>query len=733
MTRAELKPRRVEVATAALRQAALKGDSLELARQLQKGAQIDHVHLAPEWSIQTESAGKLITSGVTALLHAASHGRVACVRQLLAAGANANTANQDGFTALHVASTNGNKEITEMLLAADASVSARAGAWKIGCHPLAIARGASISVLEAALPEAVRHPLFATECGLCGKTEAEATDFFRMPCSEASISQVAASAGDDDALQLEQHIMCGTCAAAAVANHSLQCGICKDPCIPLPAAWVKKQADIASDLDTARSMATAAWAAVSQAAAAGDPRTVGDADHMAAVTALILSAIAANDFMEELSSAVPLRIPPDTASSSETWNTTMQELDAAMDAAAVVAGRYARRQMGKKYGQLDDAIEVATEAGLLPSLTCSRELECGACSAVPYTGAESHMRGAILQCSVCEEALCVQCAVEMGGLCDLECGECSEVPLPPDVAQALAVYNAAAGQWEEWAKLHPVADEDEDEEGVDVDEGPNDDDEDDPINAFWPGTKLWKTSLKEMLEQSSTHAPPAPPESAARGSYAAVASRHAASAGEGEEEEDEDEQQVEDPHDTYRAAAAAAAVQALPLLDDQLVCLEGDDDPTASRCPVCRETRRWQGDELHEGGCGRWLRLPCAHTLCIDCARKTAQVQSTCPECRAPFLPQPSAGDRVRLHFPPKRPDDEDGKGGKGDKGGKEQPGGDERPEQSSLWETLQALLHLKTGVVQGAAGEGSYTVKLDSPVADEESGMGLEVVPLAW
>ena len=413
MTRAELKPRRVEVATAALRHAAVKGDSLELARQLQKGAQIDHVHLAPEWSLQTESTGKLITSGVTALLHAAMHDHVACVRQLLAAGANANTANQDGFTALHVASTKGNKEITEMLLAADASVSARAGAWKTGCHPLAIATGASISVLEAALPEAARNPLFATECGLCGKTEAEATDFFRMPCSEASISQVAASAGDDDALQLEQHIMCGTCAAAAVANHSLQCGICKDPCIPLPAAWVKKQADMASDLDTVRSMATAAWAAVSQAAAAGDPRSVGDADHVAAVTALIQCANAANDFMEELSSAVPLRIPPDTASSSETWNETMQELDAAMDAAAVVAGRYARRQMGKKYGQLDDAIEVATEAGLLPSLTCSRELECGACSAVPYTGAENHMRGAILQCSVCEEALCVMHAVEI--------------------------------------------------------------------------------------------------------------------------------------------------------------------------------------------------------------------------------------------------------------------------------------------------------------------------------
>ena len=87
-------------------------------------------------------------------------------------------------------------------------------------------------------------------------------------------------------------------------------------------------------------------------------------------------------------------------------------------------------------------------------------------------------------------------------------------------------------------------------------------------------------------------------------------------------------------------------------------------------------------------------------------------------------------GDRVRLHFPPKRSDDEDDKKGNC---GKEQSGGGERQGERSLWETLQALLHLKTGVVHGTAGEGSYTVKLDSPVADEESGMGLEVVPLAW
>ena len=34
---------------------------------------------------------------------------------------------------------------------------------------------------------------------------------------------------------------------------------------------------------------------------------------------------------------------------------------------------------------------------------------------------------------------------------------------------------------------------------------------------------------------------------------------------------------------------------------------------------------------------------------------------------------------------------------------------------------------------LSAAAAQRVHTVKLDSPVADEESGMGLEVVPLAW
>ena len=224
------------------------------------------------------------------------------------------------------------------------------------------------------------------------------------------------------------------------------------------------------------------------------------------------------------------------------------------------------------------------------------------------------------------------------------------------------------------------------------------------MNEFVPGTQLWKRSLNQMLAQSSTHAPPVPPKSAVRVRvrFAVAASRRGAGADDlsedKEDEEEEDDEDDEDLHDVHRAAAAAAAVQALPLLDDSLVCLESDGDPAASRCPVCRETRAYQGDERHVGGCGRWLRLPCAHVLCVDCARKTAKVQSTCPECRAPFLPQPSTGDRVRLNFPPKRSADEGAKKKGG--GGKEQLGDGEGPGEASLWETLQALLHLRSRVI---------------------------------
>ena len=220
--------------------------------------------------------------------------------------------------------------------------------------------------------------------------------------------------------------------------------------------------------------------------------------------------------------------------------------------------------MVKRDNQLDAAIDQATEAGLLPDLTCSlsEEGECEACSVVPFTA--GNRRAAVLQCGVCAEALCLPCALEAGGQCNNGCGHLNEVPLPPDVAQALTVYNAAAGPWDQWAQKYPAASEDEDDEldlrrgGWTLFEGP-DDDEDYLINEYWPGTKLWKESLKEMLQGSSTHAPPAPPDRPARGSYAAVALRHA-------EEEEEEQEQVEDPHDTYRAAAAAAAVQALPLL-----------------------------------------------------------------------------------------------------------------------------------------------------------------------
>ena len=127
MTRAELKPRRIEAANDALLRAALKGDSVELARQLHKGAQPDHVDPSNRLALELFQTRKekLIARGVTALLNAVGYDHAACVRQLLAAGADVNHANLDGLTALHVASAKGNKQITEMLLAAGVSVRVR--------------------------------------------------------------------------------------------------------------------------------------------------------------------------------------------------------------------------------------------------------------------------------------------------------------------------------------------------------------------------------------------------------------------------------------------------------------------------------------------------------------------------------------------------------------------------------------------------------------------------------
>ena len=245
---------------------------------------------------------------------------------------------------------------------------------------------------------------------------------------------------------------------------------------------------------------------------------------------------------------------------------------------------------------------------------------------------------------------------------------------------------------------------------------------------FFPGSQEWKESLQEMLADPSDQELPVSPQPGSesrKGEYASAALRVIREETEDTEYfyQDRHNDAIDEiDHDWMRARAALCAVQALPLLADGII--DGE-DPATKCCPVCQETRLWQdGKWQDKGGCCRWLRLPCSHTLCVSCAISNAKERSTCPECREPFLPKPSTGDRVRCHFPPKHVGGDDGK-----KGGKGGGGGEDDESSKSMWEMMQDLLHLKSGVVLGAAGEGSCSIRLDAPVVDEESGMGIETV----
>ncbi len=378
-TRSQLQQRRMEAATAALWHAAQTGNVMQVARTLQKGARIDAMNKRFGWKLDAHGeVPTLRTKGINALLLSCGDGHTACARQLLAAGADPNAANHDGFTALHIASCRADTECMELLLAAGASQQSRAGAnWKSGWTPMTLAQGcASVSLLEAALPEATVVPPGScpNECAVCGKTEADMAEagaeieWMCMPCSDTSISQVAASAEDDAAarLRLQQHIMCGICARDAVQCNRLYCGICKDPCIPSPAAWAQLHATVATNLETARALAAAAWAAVSQAAAARHPSDDGETDHVEAAKAAIEAADAINGYLA--AGDKWMRHSEVPSSMAESVDQARQELKHAMEAAAVIAGRYIRRLLSIKDGALYDAIDAAIEADSCPEV-----------------------------------------------------------------------------------------------------------------------------------------------------------------------------------------------------------------------------------------------------------------------------------------------------------------------------------------------------------------------------
>lgn len=93
--------------------------------------------------------------GATALMHAAHAGNLALVRALLAAGADVHVADSGGWTALHKAvhdadADRGHPEVVQALVDAGADVEARIG---YGIRPLMLAAGYG----EAAVAEVLLH------------------------------------------------------------------------------------------------------------------------------------------------------------------------------------------------------------------------------------------------------------------------------------------------------------------------------------------------------------------------------------------------------------------------------------------------------------------------------------------------------------------------------------------------------------------------------------------------
>src|SRR5881394_2762183 len=100
-----------------------------------------------------------------ALLDATKRGDVAAVKAALKGGADANAAQGDGLTALHLAAQEGNLEITKLLLGAKANVEAKT---KIGDYtPLHLAAsGAHLTVVQALLAAGASPAAVTTTTGV---------------------------------------------------------------------------------------------------------------------------------------------------------------------------------------------------------------------------------------------------------------------------------------------------------------------------------------------------------------------------------------------------------------------------------------------------------------------------------------------------------------------------------------------------------------------------------------
>ena len=160
----------------------------------------------------------------------------------------------------------------------------------------------------------------------------------------------------------------------------------------------------------------------------------------------------------------------------------------------------------------------------------------------------------------------------------------------------------------------------------------------------------------------------------------------------------------EDGH--FAVGAANAAIQALPL-----IAHDDHEGPYDAKCPICKESGRL--NVLGFTTEFSWVKLPCNHCICIECAGKQAKAKNlSCPFCRASYLPQPKLDDRARLYFAdvdaPSDPRVDP----------KAAPRG---PDQASqLWKRLHRALQGRACWVETVAEEG-VSVRLERPLSSGE------------
>ena len=167
--------------------------------------------------------------------------------------------------------------------------------------------------------------------------------------------------------------------------------------------------------------------------------------------------------------------------------------------------------------------------------------------------------------------------------------------------------------------------------------------------------------------------------------------------------------------DPFRCVAARLALKELPFTSGSALAHD-------LCCPVCNDcVFECDPSSASESGVRSWLQLPCSHAVCSECGPKMAAAgNSTCPLCRASYLPPPAMGDRVRIIYKkPAAHEDE-----------KKKSGGANAGRQRTLWELLKDELHGRSGLVVEDAGSSSLSVRLDEPLLDgSDGGTGIEVV----